>query len=443
MGVLADLDAALAADLTVAHEQELKAFGALAQAGRKALAGFMTRLAGEAKHRETTGSGAATEDVVDPDGDQSAEATDTDTARAGIAEPLPLSGGAAGAGAARVENADHLAKRTGGLSETELARLAAHDRTIARNQASMRPEKFRIWLDRLIAEVRDRDDDELSAAEKAILASAFRLIHRPDGSWDIIGRLDDERGTIANDIVERRARQIADHRPAGQRAVTNNDRAAAFFDLVTRRTGAGGGPILGTEPGAPSGPWDDPAPGKGSYPGAFGCLGDDDLAAPARMGVGVIIDAHTLLHGPHPGSVAEHWRGGPVDPRAAARLACDTDVYAILYDQIGRPVTVGCTRRSATRAHRLALRGLYPTCPIDDTTPFWACDVHHVNVPFEAGGETELHNLVPISKRWHHRIHDDGWKLTMDADRTLHLTRPDGTHDRTIPPPRPITRHGP
>ncbi len=59
------------------------------------------------------------------------------------------------------------------------------------------------------------------------------------------------------------------------------------------------------------------------------------------------------------------------------------------------------------------------------------------------GGETELHNLVPVSTEWHHRIHDGGWTLTMDADRTLRLYRPDGTLDRVIDPPTPITRHGP
>ena len=204
MGVLADLDAALATDLSTVDEEELKALGSLAQNGRKVLAGFVTRLAIEAKGREETGSGAPTENVLDPDGEQSATETDNDTARAGLGGPLPLSGRTAAQGTAKVENANHLARRTGALSETELERLAAHDRTIARNQVSMRPERFRSWLDRLIAQVRDRDD-ELSAAEKAILSSAFRLVRRPDGSWDVIGRIDGERGTVADDIIERRA----------------------------------------------------------------------------------------------------------------------------------------------------------------------------------------------------------------------------------------------
>jgi len=304
---------------------------------------------------------------------------------------------------------------------------------------------FELWLERLLIHIADCDDD-LSAAEKAIAASAFKLFRRPDGTWVLAGQLDDERGMVVKDIIERRAAQIARQRPPGQRSVTDNDRAAALVDLVTRRTGGAGGsgPALALpEPSAGSGvevlQWPGGPSGDG---GATPCCADD-LAAPVRMGVGVIVDAQTLLHGPHADSVAENWRGDPLDPAVASRLACDTDVYAIVFDQFGLPTGVGLTCRSATRAQRLVLRALYPTCPIDGVTPFAACDIHHVNVAFSDGGETELDNLVPISKPWHHRIHDQGWILTMDADRTLHLRRPDKTLERTIPPPQPITRHGP
>lgn len=442
MAVLAELDGALAADLTSLDDDALAALSSRVRAGVKALSGLRTRIAGEAKRREDTGSSSPAEDTIDPNDDQSADETARDQARAGLAGPLPVAGGAAADGSAKVENADHLAAATARLSPTELQRLARRDHDIAHRLASMRPEDFRRWLGKLIAAIRDRDD-ELSPAERAIRASAFRLLRRPDGNWDVLGRLDDERGTIANDIVERRARQLAAQRPPGERAVTNSDRAAAVFDLLTRRTG-GAAPMFPMDPAEDSGAGGaaDQADESGTL-GGFGCLADDDLAAPARMGVGAIVDVATLLGGPHPGSVAEHWRGDPIDPGAAARLACDTDVYAILFDHIGAPTRVGRMRRGATREQRLTLRALYPTCPIDGTTPFAVCEIHHVTVSFADGGVTELENLLPISKAWHHRIHDQGWTLTMDPDRTLHIHRPDGSHYRTIAPPRPITRHGP
>jgi hypothetical protein len=162
-----------------------------------------------------------------------------------------------------------------------------------------------------------------------------------------------------------------------------------------------------------------------------------------NLAVGIIVDAATLVHGPHAGSVAETWDGRPVDPAAALRRCCDADWYVMIYDALGRPTRVGRSRRYATREQRLQLRGLYRTCPIDGVTPFARCEVHHVNLDYELGGETDLHNLVPVSTEWHHRIHHGGWTLTMDADRTLRLYRPDGTLDRVIDPPTPITRHGP
>lgn len=94
--------------------------------------------------------------------------------------------------------------------------------------------------------------------------------------------------------------------------------------------------------------------------------------------------------------------------------------------------------RTATAEQRAALRVLYPVCPLSGA--LWsAIEVHHV-IEWDDGGKTKLSNLVPISSYWHHKIHDSGWKLEMDVDRTLRLYRPDGTLDRTVDPPTSIIR---
>jgi hypothetical protein len=157
------------------------------------------------------------------------------------------------------------------------------------------------------------------------------------------------------------------------------------------------------------------------------------------MGIGYIVDAATLAGGPHDRSVAQSWDGYNVDPAMVAHLACDTDLYAVLYDDVGHPTKIGRTRRAATREQRLQLRGLHDQCPLDGT-PFGECEIHHVNVSWEHGGQTELDNLLPISRRWHHRIHDKGWRLKMYPNRSLKLWRPDGQLHRAIPPPIPISR---
>lgn len=102
-------------------------------------------------------------------------------------------------------------------------------------------------------------------------------------------------------------------------------------------------------------------------------------------------------------SKAEQQRAASVQ-----RLSCNADLYAILIDRFGQPTGAGPTHRAATREQRRQLRALYETCAIDEATPFDRCEIHHVNVFYEDGGETELDNLLPVSTEWHHRIHDRG-----------------------------------
>ncbi|MFN3217939.1 MAG: hypothetical protein ACE367_15705 [Acidimicrobiales bacterium] len=470
MSLLADLAAVRGTDLSSLDDAGLAGLGRLIGRGRRDLAAFATAVAVEAKRRESSGSSPCADDLSDPDGEGSASARAKDSARGEIRLDLPASGAGSESGAAKTENADHLAGCLARLSASEKARLAGHDGEIASNAALLRPEAFRTWLARLLVKVADPPDGDegLSAAERAMAAASWMMFRRPDGTWAVAASMDDERGARMDAAVTARAREIADLRPSGQRTVTANDRARAAFELLCGVTLDGSGVMGGSAgPGAAgscrtSGDWcgggsdgsscdggpgvaPDGAAGAAAGPAerGSGTDGVDDRVMGPNLAVGLIVDAATLVHGPHAGSVTETWGGRPVDPAAALRRCCDADWYVMVYDALGRPTRVGRSRRYATREQRLQLRGLYRTCPIDGVTPFHRCEIHHVNLDYELGGETELHNLVPISTEWHHRIHDGGWSLTMDADRTLRLFRPDGTLDRVIDPPTPITRHGP
>jgi hypothetical protein len=82
------------------------------------------------------------------------------------------------------------------------------------------------------------------------------------------------------------------------------------------------------------------------------------------------------------------------------------------------------------------LLALYGACAISGAS--WSqVEIHHVRF-HDDGGETTIDNLIPISRRWHHLIHDQGWMLEMEADRTLRLCRPDGSLHRVIAPPTPV-----
>jgi 5-methylcytosine-specific restriction endonuclease McrA len=102
-------------------------------------------------------------------------------------------------------------------------------------------------------------------------------------------------------------------------------------------------------------------------------------------------------------------------------------------------VDLGRSTRLANRSQRRVLRALYPTCAIPGCEArFEQCTIHHVRW-WRHGGHTNLDNLVPLCSRHHHRVHDSGWDLTLDANRVLTIVRPDGTLMSTGPP----TRGGP
>jgi hypothetical protein len=62
------------------------------------------------------------------------------------------------------------------------------------------------------------------------------------------------------------------------------------------------------------------------------------------------------------------------------------------------------------------------------------CELHHI-IEWENGGPTDLANLIPLCSVHHHRVHDDGWRIHLDTERTLRITRPDGNLWKTIPLP--------
>jgi hypothetical protein len=103
---------------------------------------------------------------------------------------------------------------------------------------------------------------------------------------------------------------------------------------------------------------------------------------------------------------------------------------------------LGRATRLANQAQRRVLRGLYPTCAIPGCPArFDRCKLHHV-IWWEHGGATDLANLLPLCVGHHHKVHDDGWRLTLNPDRKLTIVLPDGSRQTTGPPRRAPT-HGP
>lgn len=172
--------------------------------------------------------------------------------------------------------------------------------------------------------------------------------------------------------------------------------------------------------------------------------------AAARPGIAelvVLVDLATLRVGRHDHSVCELHDGTEVPVELARRLACDAEILPAVLSGAGAVLDLGRSQRLASRAQRRALRSMYRTCAFDGcTVPFHHCEVHHV-VEWERLGTTDLANLVPLCSQHHHLVHEGGWRLRLDADRTLVIHRPDGLLHATVPLPPlaadPRARPGP
>jgi len=97
---------------------------------------------------------------------------------------------------------------------------------------------------------------------------------------------------------------------------------------------------------------------------------------------------------------------------------------------------LGRATRLANAAQRRALRAIYPTCAIPDCpVRFDHCKIHHVHW-WRHGGRTDFANLLPVCFRHHTAIHNQGWVIELEPDRTLAVTLPNGEVMTTGPPRR-------
>jgi hypothetical protein len=162
---------------------------------------------------------------------------------------------------------------------------------------------------------------------------------------------------------------------------------------------------------------------------ALGTLvsGGHQQIRPLEADITLIVDAHTATTGElGPNGVCETTDGAALPPASVRRLLCNGLITPVIVDQHGNPFDMGRTIRHANRRQRRALRAIYRCCAFAGCdVVFERCEIHHI-LPWELGGPTDLINMVPLCSRHHHVVHDGGWQLELDTDRTLTIRQPDG-----------------
>ena len=309
-------------------------------------------------------------------------------------EQAPSFGEALGEGTIGAEHVDALSNATTRLDDDTTQKLLGLEDELLADAASMSPEKFgRACRDRIRRLERDqglernqRQRKDTYLSRKTNMATGMiegRYAFHPELANQVFGAIDHQ---VAANIAA--GEQSGDPEFVERRYDRNRLAAEALGQLVA---------------------------------------GGHQQQRPLEADITLIVDAETAATGElHEHGICETSDGLALPPASVRRLICQGRITPIIIDTNGVAFNAGRTIRNANRKQRRALRAMYRCCAFGDCdVAFERCEIHHI-IPWELGGPTDLHNLIPICSRHHHVVHEGGWQLKLEDDRTLTIHQPDG-----------------
>ena len=123
-------------------------------------------------------------------------------------------------------------------------------------------------------------------------------------------------------------------------------------------------------------------------------------------------------------TVLDEAGGIHVSAETARRLACDAGTVRMQHGPGGEILDVGRRTRTISPALRRALRARDRQCRFPGCRNL-RCDSHHVE-HWADGGRTALDNLVLLCRRHHRAVHEEGFRIALDAAGDMEFVRPDG-----------------
>ncbi|MFW2336525.1 DUF222 domain-containing protein [Ilumatobacter sp.] len=306
--------------------------------------------------------------------------------------------------AGRISSAhvDALANAVARLDDDQLTVMLEREHELSELAPTISPEAFARRCRALTHELMDRDRSPDDADDGRSLNTISRTIDPRTGRHRVTIDWDPE---------------------TGHRAFTIIDHEIAALVAARRHDGADDTPLDRHHLGAVA--------------VANLLAGGHSSRRPGKVEMTVIIDGDSLRGRLDEHGVCELGDGTPISVGAARRLACDADILPVVLGGRSVPLDHGRSRRLASPQQRKALEAIYATCAFDNCDiPFADCDIHHILEWLEHQGPTDLRYLVPQCGRHHHMVHEGGWRLDLAADRTLTITRPDGTVHAVCHPDR-------
>ncbi len=160
-------------------------------------------------------------------------------------------------------------------------------------------------------------------------------------------------------------------------------------------------------------PGDEPAPATPREPGPQPATGP--LVVPPRHQV-VIVASTDVISGKDPQGRCEIPGVGPIPLSELERLACDAELFGLLFSGEGEPLWHGRGERTATDAQRRALIARDGVCVLCAEEPS-RCESHHVVAWAKpAEGPTDIDNLALLCGTCHRRLHNNRRILTRSPD---------------------------
>ncbi len=133
----------------------------------------------------------------------------------------------------------------------------------------------------------------------------------------------------------------------------------------------------------------------------------------------------TACPGPAGGQSALDEAGGiHVSAETARRLACDAATVTMRHGPGGEVLDVGRRTRTISPALRRALAARDRHCRFPGCAAT-RCEGHHIR-HWAQGGATALGNLVLLCRRHHRAVHEEGFRVALDAAGEARFLRPDG-----------------
>ena len=123
-------------------------------------------------------------------------------------------------------------------------------------------------------------------------------------------------------------------------------------------------------------------------------------------------------------TVLEEAGGIHISAETARRLACDAATVGMQHGRGGKVLDVGRRTRTISPALRRALHARDRQCRFPGCRNV-RVDAHHIR-HWAHGGATALDNLILLCRRHHRAVHEEGFRVMLDAAGNAWFVRPDG-----------------